>query len=61
MYTFEIFAVFMNSLARSHGDNEGEAGGAIDQLTELTKHIDRIVKAKKALLNKSSKNRKIPM
>lgn len=61
LYTFEIFAVYMNSLARSHGDAQDEDGGTVDQLNDVTIHLDRIVRTKKALLNKTSKNRKVPM
>ncbi|XP_072167838.1 DNA-dependent protein kinase catalytic subunit-like [Diadema setosum] len=57
-FTFEILVVFVESLALAHHDDQSL--GTQEQGSEVMKHLERIMRVKAGMLNKETKNRRIP-
>jgi DNA-dependent protein kinase catalytic subunit len=58
IFVIEMLVVMINSLKLAHKDKISI--GTVDQGVLAVHHIIRIIKAKSSLLNKSSKNRRVP-
>ncbi|XP_077979786.1 DNA-dependent protein kinase catalytic subunit-like [Glandiceps talaboti] len=57
-FTLEILVTFINSLAIAHADDKSL--GTQQQCVQVITHLERILRVKANLLNKETKNRRVP-